>query len=286
MADKKSLTERDICSKYITPAITGAGWDLHSQIREEVFFTKGRIIVRGKLHSRGERKFADYILYYKPNIPLAVIEAKDNNHSVGAGMQQALNYAETLGVPFVFSSNGDAFLFHDRTGLADKTEQDLTLDAFPSPAQLWQQYCAWKGIETADACHTVEMPYYDDGTDRAPRYYQANAINNTVEAVAKGQQRILLVMATGTGKTYTAFQIIWRLWKSGAKKRILFLADRNILVDQTKNNDFKPFGAAMTKISKRQIDKSYEIYLSLYQAVTGSEEDQNISSSFPPTSLI
>jgi len=282
MADKKSLSERDICSKYITPAVTNAGWDLHSQIREEVFFTKGRIIVRGKLHSRGERKFADYILYYKPNIPVAVIEAKDNNHSVGAGMQQALNYAETLGVPFVFSSNGDAFLFHDRTGLADKTEQNLTLDAFPSPAQLWQRYCAWKGIETADACHTIEMPYYDDGTDRAPRYYQANAINNTVEAVAKGQQRILLVMATGTGKTYTAFQIIWRLWKSGAKKRILFLADRNILVDQTKNNDFKPFGAAMTKISKRQIDKSYEIYLSLYQAVTGSEEDQNIYKQFSP----
>jgi len=282
MADKKSLSERDICSKYITPAITAAGWDLHSQIREEVSFTKGRIIVRGKLHTRGEQKRADYILYYKSNIPLAVIEAKDNSHSVGAGMQQALNYAETLGVPFVFSSNGDAFLLHDRTGLTDKTEQELALDAFPSPAQLWQRYCQWKGLETADARHTAEMSYYDDGTDRAPRYYQSNAINNTVEAVAKGQQRILLVMATGTGKTYTAFQIIWRLWKSGTKKRILFLADRNILVDQTKNNDFKPFGAAMTKISKRQIDKSYEIYLSLYQAVTGSEEEQNIYRQFSP----
>lgn len=280
MADKKNLTERDICSKYITPAVTGAGWDLHSQIREEVSFTKGRIIVRGKLHTRGEQKRADYILYYKSNIPLAVIEAKDNSHSVGAGMQQALNYAETLGVPFVFSSNGDGFLLHDRTGLGGKTEQELALDAFPSPAQLWQRYCQWKGLETAAARHTVEMPYYDDGTARAPRYYQANAINNTVEAVAKGQQRILLVMATGTGKTYTAFQIIWRLWKSGTKKRILFLADRNILVDQTKNNDFKPFGAAMTKISKRQIDKSYEIYLSLYQAVTGSEEEQNIYRQF------
>jgi type I restriction enzyme, R subunit len=282
MADKKSLSERDICSKYITPAITGAGWDLHSQIREEVGFTKGRIIVRGKLHTRGEQKRADYILYYKPNIPLAVIEAKENGHSVGAGMQQALNYAETLGVPFVFSSNGDAFLMHDRTGLPGMTEQELALDAFPSPAQLWQRYCQWKGLETAAARHTVEMPYFDDGTSRAPRYYQANAINNTVEAVAKGRQRILLVMATGTGKTYTAFQIIWRLWKSGAKKRILFLADRNILVDQTKNNDFKPFGAAMTKISKRQIDKSYEIYLSLYQAVTGSEEEQNIYKQFTP----
>ena len=282
MTDKKKLSERDICSKFITPAVTNAGWDLHSQIREEVSFTKGRIIVRGKLHSRGEQKRADYILYYKSNIPIAVIEAKDNSHSVGAGMQQALNYAETLEVPFVFSSNGDGFLFHDRTGHAAITEQALALEAFPSPAELWQRYCQWKGIETSAARHTVEMPYYDDGTVRAPRYYQANAINKTVEAVAKAQQRILLVMATGTGKTYTAFQIIWRLWKSGTKKRILFLADRNILVDQTKNNDFKPFGAAMTKISKRQIDKSYEIYLSLYQAVTGNEEEQNIYKQFSP----
>ena len=280
--EKHQLSERDICSKYITPAVVGAGWDLHSQIREEVSFTKGRIIVRGKLHTRGEQKRADYILYYKSNIPLAVIEAKDNKHSVGAGMQQALNYAETLGVPFVFSSNGDAFLFHDCTGLNGKTEQEIALSDFPSPAQLWQRYCQWKGIEAVEARNTVEMPYYDDGTERAPRYYQSNAINNTVEAVAKGQQRILLVMATGTGKTYTAFQIIWRLWKSGTKKRILFLADRNILVDQTKNNDFKPFGAAMTKISKRQIDKSYEIYLSLYQAVTGNEEEKNIYKQFSP----
>ena len=282
MINKKDLSERDICSKYITPAITSAGWDLLTQVREEVSFTKGRIIVRGKLHARGELKRADYILYYKSNIPLAVIEAKENGLSVGAGMQQALNYAETLGVPFVFSSNGDAFLFHDRTGLGDKIETELQLDSFPSPALLWQRYCQWKGVESASALSTVEMPYFDDGTDRAPRYYQVSAINNTVEAVAKGQQRILLVMATGTGKTYTAFQIIWRLWKSGTKKRILFLADRNILVDQTKNNDFKPFGAAMTKISKRQIDKSYEIYLSLYQAVTGAEEAQNVYRQFTP----
>jgi type I restriction enzyme, R subunit len=282
MSDKKKLSERDICSKFITPAILEAGWDLHSQIREEVSFTKGRIIVRGKLHSRGEQKRADYILYYKSNIPIAVIEAKDNSHGIGSGMQQALNYAETLGIPFVFSSNGDGFLLHDRTGLAVQTEQELALNRFPSPSELWQRYCQWKGIETESARQTVEMPYYDDGAGRAPRYYQANAINNTVEAVARGQQRILLVMATGVGKTYTAFQIIWRLWKSGTKKRILFLADRNILVDQTKNNDFKPFGAAMTKISKRQIDKSYEIYLSLYQAVTGNEEDKNIYKQFSP----
>ena len=152
----------------------------------------------------------------------------------------------------------------------------MAINRFPSPSELWQRYCKWKGIETETARRTVEMPYYDDGTGRAPRYYQANAINNTIEAVAKGQPRILLVMATGVGKTYTAFQIIWRLWKSGTKKRILFLADRNILVDQTKNNDFKPFGTAMTKITNRHIDKSYEIYLSLYQAVTCNEEDRNI----------
>jgi type I restriction enzyme R subunit len=278
----KNLSERDICSKFITPAIIKAGWDLHSQIREEVSFTKGRIIVRGKLHSRGEQKRADYILYYKSNIPIAVIEAKDNSHGVGSGMQQALNYAETLGIPFVFSSNGDGFLLHDRTGNASQTEEHLSLDHFPSPAELWQRYCLWKGIATETARKTVEMPYYDDGTGRAPRYYQASAINNTIEAVAKGQQRILLVMATGVGKTYTAFQIIWRLWKSGTKKRILFLADRNILVNQTKNNDFKPFGAAMTKITNRTIDKSYEIYLSLYQAVTGNEEEKNIYKQFSP----
>lgn len=276
------LSERDICTKFITPAIQKAGWDIQTQVREEVSFTNGRIIVRGKLHSRGERKRADYILYYKTNIPIAIIEAKDNSYSVGAGMQQALNYAEILEIPFVFSSNGDAFLMHDRTGNAQSLEQELTLDKFPSPEDLWQRYCDWKGIVTEEAKATVEMPYYDDGTGRAPRYYQANAINKTIEAVAKGRQRVLLVMATGTGKTYTAFQIIWRLWKSGAKKRILFLADRNILVDQTKNNDFKPFGPAMTKISKRQIDKAYEIYLSLYQAVTGNEEDKNIYKQFSP----
>lgn len=277
--DKKALSERDICSKFISPAIGQAGWDLHKQVREEVTFTKGRIIVRGTLHSRGETRRADYILYHQPNLPLAVIEAKDNKHSVGSGMQQALGYAEALDVPFVFSSNGDGFLFHDRSGMGAQVETELSLSQFPSPAELWQRYCRWKGLE-GDAQQKAEAPYYDDGSGRMPRYYQTNAINRTVEAVARGQDRLLLVMATGTGKTYTAFQIIWRLWKSKQKKRILFLADRNILVDQTKNNDFKPFGAAMTKIAKRQIDTSYEIYLSLYQAVTGAEEEQNVYKQF------
>jgi len=277
----KSFSERDICTKYITPAIVNAGWDSLSQIREEVSFTKGRIIVRGKLHTRGEQKRADYILYYKSNIPLAVIEAKDNKHSVGDGMQQALNYAETLNVPFAFSSNGSSFLFHDRTGSGTKIEEELTMENFPSPEKLWGIYCKSKNIKTEKELTAITASYHDDGTNRS-RYYQVTAINNVMEAIAKDQKRILLVMATGTGKTYTAFQIIWRLWKSGIKKRILFLADRNILVDQTKNNDFKPFGSAMTKITKRQIDKSYEIYLSLYQAVTGNEEDKNIYKQFSP----
>jgi type I restriction enzyme, R subunit len=278
--DKKALSERDICTKYITPALVEkAGWNLMTQIREEVTFTKGRVLVRGKLTSRGETKRADYILYYKPNIPIAVIEAKDNNHGVGDGMQQALRYAEMLDVPFAYSSNGDGFIEHDRTYTGSQVERELSLDKFPSPEELWQRYCAWKGIEQVQN-PIVTQDYYSDGSGKQPRYYQLIAINKTIEAIAKGENRILLVMATGTGKTFTAFQIIWRLWKSRTKKRILFLADRNILIDQTKTNDFKPFGTAMTKIKKRQVDKSYEIYLALYQAVSGNEEVKNIYKHF------
>jgi len=280
--DKKVLSERDICTKFITPALSQAGWNIQSQVREEFSFTAGRIIVRGRLHIRGKRRRADYVLQYKKNMPLAVIEAKDNKHSLGAGMQQALGYSDALDVPFVFSSNGDGFLFHDRTGLSGNTETTLGLDEFPSPEYLWDLYCQHRGLKQPETRQTVEQPYYDAGSARSPRYYQTVAINRTVEAVAKGQDRILLVMATGTGKTYTAFQIIWRLWKSKQKKRILFLADRNILVDQTKNNDFKPFGQAMTKVTNRTVDPSYEIYLSLYQAVTGTEDEQNIYKLFSP----
>ncbi len=277
-----SLSERDVCSKFITPAVVGAGWNLHTQIREEVTFTAGRIIVRGKLVGRGKKKRADYVLYYKPNIPIALIEAKDNQHSVGAGMQQALEYADALDIPFVYSSNGDGFLEHDRVGSINTVERELTLSEFPSPQELWHRYCHAKGIVEEKEEQLLSQDYYFDGSGKTPRYYQLVAINRTIEVIAKGQRRILLTMATGTGKTFTAFQIIWRLWKSGAKKRILFLADRNILVDQTRTNDFKPFGSAMTKISKRQVDKSYEIYLSLYQAVTGNEEEKNIYKQFSP----
>ena len=279
--DKKKLSERDICTKFITPALQQAGWDIQAQVREEVSFTAGRIMVRGRLHARGPRRRADFVLSYQNNQPIAIIEAKDNKHSLGDGMQQALAYSDALDAPFVFSSNGDGFLFHDRTGLSDQTETELSLNEFPSPETLWARYCQWKGL-AGTAKEIVEQPYYDDGSGRTPRYYQANAINRTVEAAAHGQDRILLVMATGTGKTYTAFQIIWRLWKSRQKKRILFLADRNILVDQTKNNDFKPFGDAMTKVTNRKIEKSYEIYLSLYQAVTGNDDEKNIYKQFSP----
>lgn len=279
--DKKSLSEPDICTKYITPALEEVGWDKMTQLRQEVPLTKGKVLVRGRLTSRGESKRADYILYYKPNIPIAVIEAKNNRHSVGSGMQQALGYAEMLDVPFAYSSNGDAFLEHDFTGLTGKVEQELRLDSFPSPQELWRRYCVWKGIGEAEN-RVVTQDYYSDGSGKKPRYYQLVAINRIIEAIAKGENRILLVMATGTGKTFTAFQIIWRLWKSRTKKRILFLADRNILIDQTKTNDFKPFGNAMTKITKRQVDKSYEIYLALYQGVSGNEEAKNIYKQFSP----
>jgi type I restriction enzyme R subunit len=301
---KKDLSERDVCTKFITPAVQQAGWDLHSQIREEVFFTRGRIIVRGRLVTRGKAKRADYILYYKPNIPIALIEAKDNTHSVGDGMQQALEYAATLDIPFVFSSNGDAFLIHDRTGHKNPIEAELPLNAFPTPAELWNRYRIWKGMTPVQE-EVVLQDYFEDVYGKEPRYYQRIAINKTIEAIAKGQDRILLVMATGTGKTYTAFQIIWRLWKAKIKNRILYLADRNVLIDQTMVNDFRPFGAAMAKLStnsktieredgteiqlptaihkkQRRIDTSYEIYLALYQAITGPEEKQKLFRELSP----
>ncbi|HXE95835.1 MAG TPA: DEAD/DEAH box helicase family protein [Dongiaceae bacterium] len=279
--DKKQLSERDICTKYITPVLEQSGWDILTQIREEFPLTKGRVIVRGKLHTRAKHKRADYILFYKPNIPIAVIEAKDNNHSIGDGMQQGLGYADLIQVPFAFSSNGDGFLFHNKIAVDGIIERELAPEDFPSPEALWGLWSTHRGL-TEKQENLVTQDYYSDGSNKTPRYYQLLAINKTIEAIAQGQNRILLVMATGTGKTLTAFQIIWRLWKSKTKKRILYLADRNILVDQTMTNDFKPFGSAMTKIKNRLANKSYEIYLSLYQAVTGTEEEQNIYKQFSP----
>ena len=283
---KKSLSESDICDRFISPALQKSGWEQH-RWRREFAFTDGRIIVRGKMVARGKQKRADYLLFYKPNIPIAVIEAKDNTHSLGAGMQQGLGYSELLDVPFVFSSNGDGFLFHDKTGNAAQIETTLSLDEFPSPEELWSRYKVWKGLEEVSE-DLVTSPSYQYATDEPPRYYQQLAVNRSIEAIARGQRRILLAMATGTGKTRTAFNIIWRLWKTGEAKRILFLADRNILVDQTMVNDFKPFGAVMKKLNRGLVDKdsgavdtSYEIYLALYQAIIGGEDQEAIYDKFP-----
>jgi type I restriction enzyme R subunit len=285
--DKRHLSERDICTKFITPAIVQAGWQQH-QFREEVHLTDGRVMVRGKLAARiknpdatGGPKRADFVLYARPNVPIAVVEAKQAKFSLGHGMQQALAYAEMLDAPFAISSNGDGFLIHDCTGITQPVERELQLSEFPSLDDLWPLYQQWKGLAAPEAVKLIEQPFYTDGSGREPRYYQRVAINRAVEAIAKGQQRMLLVMATGTGKTYTAFQIIWRMWKAKAKKRILFLADRNILVDQTMQQDFAPFGEVMHKVTNREVKKNYEIYLALYQAVTGREEWKQIYRQFP-----
>jgi type I restriction enzyme, R subunit len=276
--NKKQLKEKDIERIYITPAIYKAGWEPKKQVRTNVYFTDGRIILAGKTVKRGKRNFADYILEYKPNVPLAVIEAKDNNHSVGDGMQQGMGYAEKLDLPFVFSSNGDGFVFHDReTG----KEVNLSLENFPSPKELWEKYKKYKGI-TEKIEDSVTSDYFYEPGFKQPRYYQRIAINRTVEAIAKGQKRALLVMATGTGKTYVAFQTIWRLKQAGLAKRVLYLADRNILIDQPKNNDLKPLSKVITKISNRKADPSYEVYLALYQAVSGEEDIKNIYKQFSP----
>jgi len=270
--DKKKLSETDIITKFIMPAVKDAGWNLMTQIRQEVKLRDGKVIVRGQLGVRKTVKSADIVLYHKPNMPLAVIEAKANKHEIGKGMQQGLDYARLLEVPFIFASNGDGFIFHDKTN-PTQLETQISLNDFPTPEQLWQKYCTYRGYTKAQL-PLITQDYHDDGSGKAPRYYQLQAINKTIEAVSNGQNRMLLVMATGTGKTYTAFQIIWRLWKSRQKKRILFLADRNILVDQTRINDFQPFGQAMTKITGRTVDPAFEIHLALYQALTGPEESQ------------
>ena len=270
--NKAKLSETDIITKFILPAVKSAGWDDMTQIRQEVKLRDGKVIVRGNMAARRKVKSADIVLYHKPSMPLAVIEAKANKHEVGKGMQQGLDYASLLEVPFVFASNGDGFVFHDKTN-PSQLEKEIRLEDFPTPQQLWDKYCVWKGFKTENL-PVITQDYYEYSSGKSPRYYQLQAINKTVEAVAAGENRVLLVMATGTGKTYTAFQIIWRLWKAKKAKRILFLADRNILVDQTKINDFQPFGPAMTKITGRTVDPAYEIHLALYQALTGPEELQ------------
>ena len=272
--NKKSLSETDIRTKFITPAIASAGWNLSLQMREEYKITNGRIIARGKVCKREAPLKADYVLFYKPNKPIAVIEAKDNNHTMADGMQQALQYADMMDVPFVFSSNGDGFVFHNKFITEGPAEINLSLDEFPSPETLWKMYHEQNHISPVQDT-VIDEPYYSDNPDKQPRYYQMNAVNKTVEAIASGQNRVLLVMATGTGKTYTAFQIIWRLWKAGLKKRILFLADRTALIAQTFTNDFAPFKDKMTWVTKQNFDTAHEIYLALYQGLIGEDADAN-----------
>lgn len=277
-SEKKKLSESDICDLFISPAIRSAGWNPMTQIRREVTLTPGPVVVRGNMSSRNKKKkkFADYVLSRGPSVPIGVVEAKDNNHTVSHGIQQALGYAEILEVPSAYSSNGDGFASHNRAPAAgEDIEAEISLDKFPSPEELWKRYKSYRGIEDEDEALIVQ-PYYSDSSGKEPRYYQVEAINRTIEAVARDQKRALLVMATGTGKTYTTFQIIWRLWKAGIAKRVLFLADRNILVDQTLVNDFKPFGSVMAKIKNRKIDPSYEIHLGLYQALTGTDEADKV----------
>lgn len=282
--DKKDLSEADIRALFITPAIKEAGWEEYRQIRREVTLTPGPVIVRGDMSSRNKKKkkFADYVLSWEPGVPVAVVEAKDNNNSISQGMQQALGYADILEVPSAFSSNGDAFASHNKVPVSgEDIETQFPLASFPPPKELWKRYKTFRGIEDA-AEELVLQPYHIDSSGKEPRYYQTEAINRAIEAVANGKDRILLVMATGTGKTYTTFQIIWRLWKAKRVKRVLFLADRNILVDQTLVNDFKPFGSVMTKIKNRTIDPSYEVYLGLYQAITGPDDEDKIFKNVSP----
>ena len=285
MVNKKSLSETSIITKYILPAVEQSGWDRDKQIAQEVSFTDGRIIVRKKVVTRGKRKRADIILYYKENLPLAIIEAKDNKHSIDAGMQQGINYGEILDIPFIYSSNGDGFIEHDRTKSDGQVEKELSLNEFPTPEELWNRYKLWKGINDKEE-KVVTQDYYIDEDTFPPRYYQRIAINRTVEAISKGQDRVLLVMATGTGKTYTAFQIVYKLFKAGEKKRILYLADRNILVDQTIIGDFKPLTKNINKIKNRTADKSKEIQFALYQSMTGDTEEKNYIRNIAEITLI
>lgn len=267
------MTEEEVKLNYITPAIENAGWQ-KKQIRMEYAINAGKIVVRGNVAKRLPKKKADYVLFFKENLPLAIIEAKDNNHNVGDGMFQAQEYAKKLDIRFVFTSNGDGFLFCD---MKSGEQKKIELNEFPSPQEMFDKQYK-KDIDNSKTFESIlNTPYYFDEESFNPRNYQRIAINRTVEAIARGKDRVLLVMATGTGKTYMAFQIIWRLWKSGIKKKILYLADRNILVDQTIIGDFKPFKNSMTKIYHKKMDTSYEIYLSLYQQLSDNDSEDTLS---------
>lgn len=277
---KKSMTEEDIKLQYITPAVTSK-WSA-GKITMETRITDGKINLKGNLVFREKPKRADYLLYLSANNPIAVIEAKDNNHSISYGLQQAMEYARMLDLPFAFSSNGDGFAEHDfLTG----KEREFGLDEFPTEAELIARYKGETGLTPAQET-VIDQPYYTSQTTYPPRYYQRIAINRTMDAIARGQQRLLLVMATGTGKTYTAFQIVYRLLKCGMKRKILYLADRNILVDQSIQQDFVPLEKIIHKINVAKDDKStitsHEVYFSLYQQLVGDDDKEHFRELFSP----
>lgn len=274
---KKQMTEEDIKLNFITPALVDSGWKDKITMETKVKFTDGKINLRGNIVSREPAKKADYILYINANNPIAIVEAKDNNHTVSHGLQQAMTYAQMMKIPFAYSSNGDAFMEHDfLTGM----ERQISLSEFPTPEALYERFRTESnegmGLSPIEES-VIKQPYYSSQNTYPPRYYQRNAINETLSAIAKGQERILLVMATGTGKTYTAFQIVYRLLKSGLKKKILYLADRNILVDQSIQQDFSPLEKTIHKINFNKDNpttiSSYEVYFSLYQQLAGKSED-------------
>ena len=281
---KKSMSEEDIKLQYITPAITSK-WN-QKKITMETQVTDGRINLKGNFVCREKPKRADYILYLNANNPIAVVEAKDNNHSISYGLQQAMTYARMLDLPFAYSSNGDGFAEHDfLTG----KERQFALDEFPTEEELIARYKAEQnggaGLTPAQEA-IIAQPYYSSQTTYPPRYYQRVAINRTLDAIARGQDRLLLVMATGTGKTYTAFQIVYRLLQSGMKQKILYLADRNILVDQSIQQDFAPLEKVTHKINAAKDDKStitsHEVYFSLYQQLVGDEGEEHFRQLFQP----
>lgn len=279
--DKKHMSEEDIKLQYITPAVT-VRWSI-GKITMETQITDGRVNLKGNFVFREKPRRADYLLYLNANNPIAVIEAKDNKHSVSAGLQQAMTYAQMLDLPFAYSSNGDGFAEHDfLTGQM----REFGLDEFPTEDELIARYKSESGITPAQET-AIQQPYYSSQNTYAPRYYQRIAVNRTLDAIAKGQNRILLVMATGTGKTYTAFQIVYRLLQSGMKRKILYLADRNNLVDQSIQQDFSPLEKTIHKINFAKDDPttitSHEVYFSLYQQLAGNdegEEDEEVVAKF------
>lgn len=281
---KKDMTEEDIKHHYITPAVTKK-WS-HAKITMETTITDGQIILRGNVYSRSKGKRADYILYLNANYPIAIIEAKDNHHGVSHGLQQAMEYARMLDLPFAYSSNGDGFAEHDfLTG----RERQFSMEEFPTEEELLARFKResneGQGLTVAQE-KAIGQPYYSSPTTYPPRYYQRIAINRTLDAIAQGQSRLLLVMATGTGKTYTAFQIVYRLLKSGMKRKVLYLADRNILADQSIEQDFAPLSKVIHKIDVSKDDPStitsHEVYFSLYQQLVGDDDQEHFSKLFSP----